>query len=112
MAWIKMKKTSAGPAGVFENDKKYNVDTKTAMFLIGCNAAIRVKDDQEVEQIVDNIKEEKQELTDNNILELAGGKHKGQGYYIFPDGNSIRGKKNAVEYAENILNKTPDKEDE
>ncbi|WP_053601047.1 hypothetical protein [Bacillus sp. FJAT-18017] len=90
---IKMLKTSASPAGVFETDKEYEVgetmDREEAEVLVEVGSAIVVETTQDIEN-------------DEIEAPIVGLKHLGGGWYLLPNGEKVQGKEEAEEALANL----------
>ncbi len=82
---IRMRTLAAGPNGVLEVGKTYDIEDKEAKQLIEGRYAVSVED-----PAAEKSKRKKEELPDGLKL-LAGG------YYELPNGEKVQGKEAAIE---------------
>ena len=87
---VKMKKTSASSAGVFLNNREYDLETEFAESLVAVGAAASLEPQEKEAQ-------ENHEDDPDSLLNHVGG-----GYYELPNGERIKGKEKA-EKAEKAL---------
>ncbi|BES65854.1 hypothetical protein SANA_22930 [Gottschalkiaceae bacterium SANA] len=80
---VKMKKTSASSAGVFLNNREYDLETEFAESLVLVGAAVSLEPEESEPQ-------EDHEEDPDSLLNHVGG-----GYFELPNGERIKGKDKA-----------------
>jgi hypothetical protein len=88
---VKMKKTSACSAGVFLNNREYDLETEFAELLVAVGAAVSLEP---------QVKEPQEDHEDDpeSLLNHVGG-----GYYELPNSERVKGKEKAEKALEEYL---------
>ncbi|BES66058.1 hypothetical protein SANA_24970 [Gottschalkiaceae bacterium SANA] len=94
---VKMKKTSASSAGVFLNNREYDLETEFAESLVAVGAAVSLEPEEK------EIQEDHEDDPDSLLNHVGGG------YYELPNGERIKGKDKAEKALADYLQEQEEK---
>jgi hypothetical protein len=94
---VKMKKTSASSAGVFLNNREYDLETEFAESLVAVGAAVSLEPQEK------EIQEDHEDDPDSLLNHVGGG------YFELPNGERIKGKDKAEKALADYLQEQEEK---